>query len=216
MNHNMTRVTALAFLLLALIAPATRAAPFTNGSFESGTSNDSGGFTNLGTGSTSITGWTVSVGNIDWIGSYWNASDGVRSIDLAGTNSSGTISQIFDTTPGQSYLVTFDLSGNPEGPPISKTLEALIDGNLAGSFGFDTTGQAIPNINWSSQSFTFTATGASTTIAFRDASGGTSFGAALDNVAVTAVPEPMTLTLFGLCAAGAGVYGWRRRQQPAA
>ena len=52
-----------------------------NGSFENGT--DPVVFTKLvAVNSTSITDWTVSAGTIDYIGSYWQAAEGARSIDL--------------------------------------------------------------------------------------------------------------------------------------
>ena len=74
-----------------------QAATLVNGSFEDGV--DPGVFTTLGEGSGNITGWSIYgggvAGTIDYIGSYWNASDGNRSIDLNGNG------------PGASLVVRF-------------------------------------------------------------------------------------------------------------
>jgi hypothetical protein len=60
-------------LLTAGIANAAQ-----NGSFENGT--DPGSFRTLGVGSAAIEGWSVAGGNVDYIGTYWQPSDGGRSI----------------------------------------------------------------------------------------------------------------------------------------
>lgn len=101
--------TALALLTLATASPAFAASLITNGSFETGAAP--GSFTTESAGSTDITGWTIASGSVDYIGSYWAASDGARSIDIAGS-AIGALSQSFATTAGQKYLVTFDLSSN--------------------------------------------------------------------------------------------------------
>ena len=94
---------------------SAQAASFTNGSFELGT--DPGSFSTVfqGDGAT-ITGWLVggpSGASVDYIGSYWEAADGSRSVDLSGTSDYpdglikwGEISQTFDTISGQTYRVS--------------------------------------------------------------------------------------------------------------
>ena len=68
---------AAASLMLALMAASASAAPAVNGSFEVGSAP--GSFTELSAGnSTTITGWTVSSGTVDYIGTYWPAADGDR------------------------------------------------------------------------------------------------------------------------------------------
>jgi len=100
----------------------------TNGSFESGTYVDGGsGFEQLNAGDTSITGWTVDAGSVDWIGTYWPAEDGAMSIDLSGADA-GTISQTLATTIGNTCTVSFFLSGTPAGPPTVKTLDVTATG----------------------------------------------------------------------------------------
>jgi len=109
--------------VLALAGATLAFSGLTNGSFESGTYLDSGsGFEQLNAGDTSIDGWTVDSGSVDWIGTYWVAQDGSKSIDMSGTDA-GAISQTFATTIGNTYTVSFFLSGNPAGPPTVKTLD---------------------------------------------------------------------------------------------
>jgi len=72
--------------LLAAPVSHTDAAAFANGSFELGPTP--GSFVTLNNGDTSITGWTVVNGDIDYVGSYWVASDGTRSLEIAGLSTS--------------------------------------------------------------------------------------------------------------------------------
>jgi choice-of-anchor C domain-containing protein len=184
------------WLALIVFSALAHAAPFTNGSFEIGTAP--GSFTQLGAGSNNITGWIVGGGGVDYIGSYWQAGDGTRSVDLSALEP-GFISQTFDTTLGQSYLVTFLLAGNPDGPPPVKSLgvSAAADSGL---YTFDTTGHTTSAMGWTLEQFIFTATGPTTTLTFTSNSA-TSFGPALDNVSVSeiseVVPEPGTWVMLG-------------------
>ena len=103
---------------IALAGPAIAFTGPTNGSFETGTYVDGGsGFEQLNAGDTSIDGWTVDSGSVDWIGTYWPAQDGSMSIDLSGADA-GTLSQVLATTIGNTYTVSFALSGNPAGDPV--------------------------------------------------------------------------------------------------
>jgi choice-of-anchor C domain-containing protein len=168
---------------LCLEASVAQGAPFTNGSFESATTNPGGGLIlNLGAGNTSITGWTVTSDNIDYIGGFWRASDGNRSLDLNGC-STGGISQTFDTTPGNRYEVKFDIAGEPFGP-IIKHLRVSAAGTLT-DFTFNSTGTTRSNMGWQERTFNFTASDSTTTLAFISLDGSCS-GPALDNVRVSA------------------------------
>jgi choice-of-anchor C domain-containing protein len=200
---------AYALLLLAFCGAAA-SAPFQNGSFESGTPCNT---FNIPAGSTLIPGWTVSVGNIDWEGATscggWQASAGSKSLDLVGTGGIGGIQQTFDTVPGQTYQVSFDLAGNYGAPPVIKPLAVTING-VTTSYTFDTTGQSGLNMGWTTKTLTFTATATSSTINFVSdvtASGGTlNAGAALDNVQIAApgvvgTPQSVPLSWAHIAAA---------------
>ena len=190
------------------IAASSQAAIVTNGSFEMGV--NPGAFTTLGAGSPNVTSWTVSSGTIDYIGSYWQASDGVRSLDLNG-GSIGAVSQTLALTPGTRYTLTFDLSANPDGGLGLNPYDVQVGltGIGPSTFSYSLTGaNSRSNMLWSGKSLTFTAVGAATTLSFTSLQNGACcWGPALDNVMVSAVPEASTWAMlvvgFGLVGAGA-------------
>ena len=156
----------------------------TNGSFESGAYADGGsGFEQLNAGDLSIDGWTVDSGSIDWIGTYWPPDDGSMSIDLSGAEA-GTISQTFDTTIGNTYTVSFSLSGNPAGLPTVKTLDVSATGGTTASYSYDASLNSLSNMNWTQETYTFLATSPTTTLSFISTTA-TAFGPAIDAVVVT-------------------------------
>jgi len=163
------------------------AAPFQNGSFEAGTLTADPCNVSLASGSTAITGWTVVQGDIDYLTtSCWTPSDGTRSLDLVGSGSIGAIQQTFDTIPGATYQVSFDLAGNPSTffPPVIKPLTVTVAGTT-NNYTFNTTGKTPTAMGWATQTFTFVANGPTATINFTSNVGTSSFaGAALDNVSV--------------------------------
>ena len=203
------RVGAIVFVAVLIAIPAS-ANLITNGSFESATISP-GSFTNVASGSTAITGWTVALGNIDYIGSLWAASNGSRSLELEGsagtcvlfTNCPGGIDQSFATTSGQQYIVTFDLAGNVFNIPVIKTIQVSAAGQSM-DFTFNTTGHSAANMGWVTEQWTFTANSSTTTLEFDSADAPpTGWGPALDNVSVdpvgtvSGVPEPNSLLLMG-------------------
>jgi choice-of-anchor C domain-containing protein len=170
-----------------------------NGSFETGT--DPNSWLRLDPGSTAIDGWTVINSRIDYIGTYWQAADGSRSLDLdGGPTESGGIEQTFTTTPGDEYLVTFDMAGNPAGPPTTKLMRVEAAGDSS-DFSFDIDTHTLGDMGWVSCSWQFTATDTETTLEFYSTDDTGDFGPALDNVVVTPIPEPTTLCLLALGAA---------------
>jgi choice-of-anchor C domain-containing protein len=160
--------------------------PPVNGGFEdlSLTYADGGsGFQQLDAPNTSIDGWTVVAGSIDWIGTYWPAPEGAMSIDMSGVNA-GTLSQTFDTTIGNTYKVSFLLSGNPAGGPPIKTLDVSATGGTPVSYSHDTTGTDLTSMVWAPQTYEFLATSTSTTLSFISTTA-TAHGPAIDDVAVS-------------------------------
>lgn len=152
-----------------------------NGSFEDGPSGVI--VLTLGSGSNVIKNWTVA-GSIDYIGTYWTASQGGRSLDMNGVGA-GSIEQTFLTTPGDTYNVTFDLAGNPS-DPVVKTLRVSAAGRFQ-DFTFDTTGKTLTNMGWITKHFTFRAKWDTTTLLFETLTSGNG-GPALDNVRVIRAP----------------------------
>lgn len=206
---------------------AAQAVSIVNGSFENGVEFVAPFVTLTATDSTSIDGWTVTTGSIDYIGTYWQASHGVRSLDMNGL-SAGSVSQLVTgLTAGHVYQVSFDISGNPDAGPTTKTLgvTASVSTNF---YNFLIGANTLSSMNWVTQSFQFVASDSSELLSFFSATAccGTeahpfAFGPALDNVSIldrggdpSATPLPAALPLF---AGGLGVLGWlaRRKKQKA-
>ena len=199
MKKLILSAAAAAILTVSLAGVSSAAGPtIVNGSFETGT--DPVVSTQLSAVSTSITGWTVSSGTVDYIGTYWQAADGVRSLDLSGSGV-GAVQQTFVTTVGTSYRVTFSMSGNPEGGTGTKTMTASTGGTpIAFSYGVGA-GNTRVDMKWANKSFLFTATAATTTLTFTSTTN-TFFGPALDNVRV----QLAAVKAFSDCKNG----GWRQ------
>lgn len=186
-------LTGFSASVLLATTPAQAINLINNGSFEN---SSLGSSATLYAGSTAINDWTVTGGSIDYLNqSFWQPSDGGFSLDVSGDNAGG-IAQTFVTTPGNQYLVSFDLAGNPDPSPTVKTLR-LAAGGSSQDFTFDVTGKTRVNMGWSPQTFSFVASSNSTTLSFASLTNSTA-GPALDNVVVTAVPwETDALSVVG-------------------
>jgi len=182
-------VSAAIAVLASLVLAGSALAAFagvTNGSFETGT-GDPGSYTQLNAGSTVLTGWTITTGSIDWIGTYWPAAAPTKSLDMNG-GGPGAISQVLATTIGKTYVVTFALSANPDGPvapPYALTVGATGAASQAYTFDRAAYGNTRANMMWQSKQYSFKATSATTTLSFASGVTAGAYGPALDNVVVT-------------------------------
>jgi choice-of-anchor C domain-containing protein len=166
-------VRLLSSVILLAFAATTSGATFQNGDFEHGSVPNTCNVFNLPAGSSVITGWTVSVGTIDWEGRPpcgWLAARranaiGKNSIDLVGQACVGGIQQTFDTTPGTQYRLSFGLAGNYGAPPVIKPLAVIVNG-VTSNFTFDTTGKSQFNMGWVLKTIDFVASGSTSTVNF--------------------------------------------------
>jgi choice-of-anchor C domain-containing protein len=178
----MIRFASVAFPLLVVVPGALASCGnlISNGSFETGTM--SGQITGLVAGDTNMAPWTIGPKGVHWIDTYWQASDGSRSVDLARLDP-GYISQDISTVPGTSYTLLFDLSGNPDGGPDVKQMSVGATGNPSQTYTYDESVQGTTRANMNylrDLTYTFTATAATTTITVNSVSG-SGFGAVVDN-----------------------------------
>lgn len=170
-------------LLLGNVMHPAFALTFNNGSFENGT--DPGGFMTVLASQTNIDNWTVNSGSVDYIGTYWDASDGTRSIDLSG-NEPGSISQELTTVSGATYKVSFDLSGNPDGGENEKNVEVSANDGTIQNYAFDKSviTDKATDMKWAPQEYQFVAAGPSTILKFRSLETD-AYGPAVDKIVVT-------------------------------
>lgn len=170
-----------------IAAQPAQASLITNGSFELSCVDPGGNLVTLPGGDVSIAGWAVLPSGIDYIGGFWQAAGGSRSLDLDGSpGTSGGIQQTFATVPGAQYTVSFDLAGNPVTGPTLKSLRVIADGQSA-VFTFDVTGRSRMAMGWTRTTWSFTADNLSATLQFMSLTG-TGSGPALDNVSVSGQP----------------------------
>lgn len=179
--------------------------PITNGDFATPLA---GSYTTYTGGSTAITGWTVTGNSVDLIGTYWQAPPGGgQSVDLDGA-APGGLTQTLTTVANQAYLVSFYLSGNPDGPPATKDL-TVSAGAASQSFAYTIGSNMHSDMKYVLETFEFTAAGASTTLSFTSNDVGSPFGPVIGSVTGVAIPEPLSILVFGSALAGLGLI--RRR-----
>ena len=176
---------------------AVSATVLNNGSFETG----------------DLTGWT-SAGNIKvsavagsarpsdgLYGLYWNYGD---------LTPNGELSQPFAADIGTTYLLEFDFAKGGEFSGAA-ALDVKIEGlsTLLDEVVSDSTGGS-PGA-FSSYDFSFTADSTGLVLSFADSTSGAArgFDGALDNISITAIPEPSSIVMIGL-AGGCTVFIRRR------
>jgi hypothetical protein len=152
------------------------------------------------------TGWSVTDGTVDIIGpGFFDLQPGNGYyVDLDGsTGNAGILSTSLALTAGLTYTADFSLAGN---------LRNAGTESVTVSFGDSQFVYVLPTSQtFTTYSLAFTPTSSGLfSLSFSNA-GGDNYGALLDNVSVTAVPEPQSLALLlaGVMVTGAVA---RRRQ----
>jgi hypothetical protein len=133
----------------------------------------------------------------------FHPQDGLQSVDLTGEGNQGTtngIKQSVGTTPGAVYDLTFWLGHQDSSAPGYTlgpgSIALYIDGTLARTY--DNSFNTPQDVTWRPFSHKFTASSPFTVLAFlNNTSAGNNY-AGLDNVSLTAVPEPCSLLLLGM------------------
>lgn len=202
----MTHLAVGLVVALGLLAtPVAAQNLIANGDFETPIVSPTG-FTDFPVGSAAIPGWTVfgppgtvvSVvgGSFSQLGVTFPARNGVQWLDLTGNGSNAPegVQQTVSTVAGGQYQLSFYL-GNTTGGGIfgsTSTVDVLVNGAVAFT---DTNSSINPtSLTWQQFTHTFTATGSSTTIGFRNADPAADNSNALDNVVLITAGGPVTPT----------------------
>ncbi len=196
----------IAAAVASVFSVSAQAAPIFSDNFDSYTADQ------LNWIPPALSGWTVSNGTVDLIGigGGFDLLPGNGSyVDLDGsTSSSGLFSNSVNLVGGTTYTLSFDLAGNNRNS-VTETVNVNF-GSTAASYS------PLGNDPFVNHTLNFTpGISGSYSLSYQNV-GGDNLGALLDNVSVSAVPEPQT---YAMLLAGLGLMGFmarRRKQQQAA
>jgi hypothetical protein len=218
----------LPLAILMLTASAIASPILQNGSFENLNNtwydNSGVGEMKLSPLSTVIPGWTVVNGELAWAPAGFGLypSNAAFFLDLTGFDDGlpyGGVATSFETTPGESYSVSFDLGSSAYfngARYVSGPVSVRVDvGTTLGSgsifSGIFTGNEPLVMNQWDSQYFGFTASGTTTFLQFTGiGQNGTSY-IGLDNVSLSQ-PEPGSILLLG---GGLGLLGLAAKRKKA-
>ncbi|MEX1198935.1 MAG: Ig-like domain-containing protein [Pseudohongiellaceae bacterium] len=154
-----------------------------------------------------MTGWEIlklggSGSGIDHINTGWDAGEGSWSVDLNAFDTGG-VKQTITTTPGETYTLGFMLTKNPTSNAGDRSVKVSAG---ADDETYTVTGTTYNNdMQWTWQTFTFTANSSSTDLVFASQNGGAS-GTTLDGIVALAARtgEATSITGFDIADPDAG------------
>jgi choice-of-anchor C domain-containing protein len=204
-------------LVVGYVAVQAQASIVVNGSFEDGEYPTGDPWTRLFAGDNRLAGWTVGGLGIDWHDAqqmnFPHTGDKVVDLNLSGEGS-GTLSQSFATTVGQTYLLTFYLSGpDPSPGAFPDPREVQVD--IAGiQQVFSTPASLHTQLVWGKHQLAFQAVADQTTLTFSSLDGRQFWGPVLDDISVTSpIPEASAFCIWSILTVGSAVAFGRRFQR---
>ena len=188
---------------LVLVAPlAAQASLLTNGSFES--PGIATGWTILA----GLPGWSASAAGVELRnGAVGTAQQGSNFVELDTTINSA-IWQNVSTEAGHDYVLSGYFSPRISVAAASNDIDVFWNGTKLSTLGG--TGTGLSAHAWSKFSYTVTGTGADV-LRFAATGLSDSLGGSLDNVSLSAVPEPTSLALVLAALGAAGAVARRRK-----
>jgi hypothetical protein len=204
------RAVAGGFLGALLTMPACAGLVF-NGNFELPNLGDTGSY--YAVGSSAVTGWTVvgtggvTIHHVNQISLLWQGNNS-QFMDLTGNTGGGGVQTSLATQIGQNYLISFDAvngsrwfnSGQQNVPYFGPVLTVQASGGALetyssaadlppGNLPVPPVGNLLPVV----LNYQFTANSTITTLTIMDVTGRDSNAGWIDNVQISAVPEPTTM-----------------------
>jgi hypothetical protein len=138
-------------------------------------------------------------------------------VTLGQTGSDGTLSQTIATTAGTTYHISFDYQGLAVGVLTNNPfLDIGVTNATSSTAPANGTLSAIIALGWQADTFSFVATGSSSTLSFSQDTSGVDLGViGLDSVTITPLPEPSQYGVAAVAFLALVIAGrvWARRRE---